>query len=108
ENARRMRRMTATCASSGAWTAYSALDAIGASPSAVRTSPVTIMTATEPTKTYVGIANANDASRTPRRFTMTMMMTKTTASSTRHGARWGTAEMMLSTPEATDTATVST
>ena len=58
--------------------------------------------------TYVGIANTSDASRTPRRFTMMMSTTKPTASSTRSGSSAGTAEMMLSTPDATDTATVST
>ena len=37
-----------------------------------------------------------------------MRMTKPTASSTRAGSSYGSAEMMLSTPDATDTATVRT
>ncbi len=69
-------------------------------------SPTTIMTSTEPMKTYVGIAKAVDASRTPRRFTRMISTTNPTAASTRHGSRPGRAEMMLSTPDATDTATV--
>ena len=39
---------------------------------------------------------------------MMIRMTKPTASSTRPGSSSGIAEMMLSTPDATDTATVST
>ena len=106
ENARRMRRIVAACVSSSACTSNAALEATGASPRAHRTRPVTTMTPTEPMNTYVGTANARDASRTPRRFITTMSTTKPTASSTRHGSRTGRAEMMLSTPEATDTATV--
>ena len=66
------------------------------------------MTATDPMKTYVGIANSSDASRTPRRLTRMITTTNPTASSTRPGARNGSAEMMLSTPDATETATVRT
>ena len=54
------------------------------------------------------MAKRSDASRTPRRLTTTIRITNPTASSTRPGFRNGSAEMMLSTPEATDTATVST
>jgi hypothetical protein len=56
----------------------------------------------------VGIAKALLDSRTPRRLTAASRTTKKIASSTRTGASSGTAEMMLSTPEATDTATVMT
>ena len=108
EKARSRSRMKATCDRLSASTVKSALEATGASPIAHRNRPVTIMRATDPMKTYVGIANACDASRTPRRLTMTSRMTKPTASSTRHGSSTGSAEMMLSTPEETDTATVST
>lgn len=65
------------------------------------------MTAIEPMNTYVGSANARDASRTPRRFITTISNTTPTANSTRQGSSCGIAEMMLSTPDATDTATVS-
>ena len=54
------------------------------------------------------MANAFDDSLTPRRLTAARMMTKTTASSTRNGFSSGIAEMMLSTPDATDTTTVMT
>lgn len=108
ENARRISRITAAWLRLSACTANSALEATGASPRTVRTRPVTIMTPTEPMNTYVGIAKTVDASRTPRRFTMMSTITNPTASSTRQGFRPGRAEMMLSTPDATDTATVRT
>ena len=108
ENARSTRRMNAAWVSDWPCTAYSALEATGGSPSAVCPSPTTIMNATDPMKMYVGSAKTRDASRTPRRFTMTMTITKPTASSTRPPLSAGTAEMMLSTPDATDTATVRT
>lgn len=108
EKARSTSRMSAACVSDSACTAYSALDATGTSPVSARPRPTTIMIPTEPMKRYVGMAKTDDASRTPRRFTITMRMTKPTAISTRNGFRSGSAEMMLSTPDATDTATVST
>ena len=52
------------------------------------------------------MAKALPDSRTPRRFAATRMMTKPTAISTRKRLISGAAEMMLSTPEAMDTATV--
>ena len=66
------------------------------------------MTKTLPMNRYVGTANAFDDSLTPRRFTAARMMTKSTAISTRNGLSSGIAEMMLSTPDATDTTTVMT
>ena len=57
---------------------------------------------------YVGAAKASPASRSPRRFTAARTTTKPTASSTRWWCTAGTAEMMLSTPDETDTATVMT
>ncbi|OUD92717.1 hypothetical protein CMMCAS03_06500 [Clavibacter michiganensis subsp. michiganensis] len=54
----------------------------------------------------MGTAKALLDSRTPRRFTAARTATKKTAISTRNGAISGIALMMLSTPEATDTATV--
>lgn len=57
---------------------------------------------------YVGAAKARPDSRTPRRFIAVSRPTKTSAISTRYSASSGIAEMMLSTPEATDTATVMT
>ena len=50
ENARSTSRISAACVSCSPCTVYSALEAIGGSPSSVRTRPTTIMTATEPTK----------------------------------------------------------
>ena len=91
-----------------ACTAYCALEATGGLPAAMRMSPTSTISPTEPMKMYVGSAKARDASRTPRRFTMTISTTNPTASSTRQVLRTGSAEMMLSTPDATDTATVST
>ena len=106
ENARRISRMIAAWLRSSACTANSALEATGGSPSDHRMSPTTIITMTEPMNTYVGMAKAVDASRTPRRFTRMISTTKPTASSTRQASSPGSAEMMLSTPDATDTATV--
>jgi hypothetical protein len=57
---------------------------------------------------YVGAANARPASRRPRRFTAASSTTNASANNTRRSASEGTAEMMLSTPEDTDTATVIT
>ena len=51
ENARSTRRITAAWVRLSACTANSALEAIGGSPASVRTSPTTIMTATDPMKT---------------------------------------------------------
>ena len=56
----------------------------------------------------MGAAKASPASRTPRRFTAVSTTTKPIASQTRAGCSDGSAEMMLSTPEETDTATVIT
>ena len=98
--------MIAACVSDSACTVNVALSAIGASPSAVRTSPTTSISATLPMKRYVGTANALLASRTPRRLTAARITMNPTAITTRYGARNGSAEMMLSTPAATETATV--
>ncbi len=87
---------------------YEALSATGASPTRYRKSPVAIMTSTPLTNRYVGAAKARPDSRTPRRFTTASSATKPSAIGTRCACNWGTAEMMLSTPEATDTATVIT
>ena len=54
------------------------------------------------------MANALLDSRTPRRLTAARMTTNPTAIQTRNGLSTGIAEMMLSTPEATETATVIT
>ena len=54
------------------------------------------------------MAKATPASLTPRRFTAVSRVTNSSASSTRWGPMLGKAEMMLSTPEETDTATVMT
>ena len=54
------------------------------------------------------MAKARLASRTPRRLTAMISTTKPTAIPTRQSLSSGMAEMMLSTPDATDTATVST
>ena len=70
--------------------------------------PTTIITNTLPMNRYVGIANAFDDSLTPRRLMAASTMTNAIASSTRNGSSSGTAEMMLSTPDATDTTTVMT
>ena len=56
----------------------------------------------------VGAANNRPDSRTPRRFIAVSRATKPSAIRTRWSASAGSAEMMLSTPEATDTATVIT
>ena len=57
---------------------------------------------------YVGMANAVPDSRTPRRLAAASSATRTSASQTRTGLRSGNAEITLSTPAETDTATVST
>jgi hypothetical protein len=54
------------------------------------------------------MANALLDSATPRRLTAASRITKTIAISTRNPFRKGSAEMMLSTPLATDTTTVIT
>ena len=56
----------------------------------------------------MGAAKASPASRMPRRFTAASTATNATASTTRSGCSDGTAEMMLSTPDETDTDTVIT
>ena len=57
---------------------------------------------------YVGTAKVLPDSRTPRRFAAASSATSPTAISTRCWFSDGNAEMMLSVPEETDTATVST
>ena len=54
------------------------------------------------------MANAVPDSRMPRRLAAARIPTRTSASQTRIGLRSGKAEMTLSTPAETDTATVST
>jgi NADH:ubiquinone oxidoreductase subunit B-like Fe-S oxidoreductase len=54
----------------------------------------------------VGIANARPDSFTPRRFMAIRAATKKMLMPTRYALSCGAAEMMLSTPAATDTATV--
>ena len=66
------------------------------------------MNATPRTKPYVGTANALPDSLTPRRFIAVRKPTNSRASSTRWSASPWKAEMMLSTPAETETATVST
>ena len=57
---------------------------------------------------YVGTAKVRPDSRTPRRFIAVSSTTNPMLIATRCGLSAGTAEMMLSTPAATDTATVIT
>jgi hypothetical protein len=57
---------------------------------------------------YVGTAKVRPDSRTPRRFMAIRKNTKPRFIATRCGFSSGTAEMMLSTPAATETATVIT
>jgi hypothetical protein len=78
------------------------------SPKTIRSSPVTMSTNTPTVKAYVGTANAVPDSRTPRRFAAASSATRPSASQTRAGLRSGNAEITLSTPAETDTATVST
>jgi hypothetical protein len=59
-------------------------------------------------KAYVGIANAVPASRMPRRLIAVRTMTTKTATATLCWCANGQAEPRFSTPEETDTATVST
>ena len=98
--------MKATCVKLSPSTSYAADSATGVSPSAERTRPVTTITATLAMKRYVGSAKALLDSDTPRRFIAARTTTKNTASSTRSGLRPGNAEIMLSTPLATETVTV--
>ena len=85
-----------------------ALSATGGLPTIVRNSPVPIMMNTPAAKRYVGVAKASPASLSPRRLMAASTATNMSAITTRCGPRPGTAEMMLSTPEDTDTATVIT
>jgi hypothetical protein len=89
-------------------TSQSALSATGASPNNVRNSPQATMPSTPTTNRYVGSANARPDSRTPRRFAAVRKTTNPTAIGTRPEFRAGAAEMMLSTPADTETATVRT
>jgi hypothetical protein len=57
---------------------------------------------------YVGTAKVRPDSRTPRRLAAASSVTSATAMATRCWLSDGNAEMMLSVPDATDTATVST
>jgi hypothetical protein len=59
-------------------------------------------------KPYVGIANATPDSRIPRRFIDVSTAIATTEMATLWWATHGTTEPRLATPEAVDTATVST
>ena len=56
----------------------------------------------------MGNANAVPDSLTPRRLTTARTVTKPTDISTAYGAKDVTAEVMATTPETTDTATVIT
>ena len=85
-----------------------ALSACGVSPNTMRSSPVTMSISTPTVNAYVGTANAVPDSRTPRRLAAASSATRTSASQTRTGLRSGNAEITLSTPAETDTATVST
>ena len=85
-----------------------ALTATGAWPTAVWNSPIPTMAMIPTMNRYVGTANARPDSRTPRRLTRVSTATHPTASRTRWVLSDGTAEMTLSTPAATETATVMT
>ena len=82
--------------------------AVGGSPRTVRTRPAPTMRNTLATKPYVGMAKARPDSRTPRRFITAMPAIATIETPTACGASAGTAETMLATPAATETATVIT
>ncbi len=73
-----------------------------------RTSPVTIRTAMPLMNRYVGAANALPDSRTPRRLAAASSATRPTPICTRYSLSSGKAEMMLSVPAETETATVMT
>jgi hypothetical protein len=66
------------------------------------------MATTPRTKPYVGTAKNRPDSFTPRRFIAVRKATSSSASATRCSASPVKAEMMLSTPAETDTATVRT
>jgi hypothetical protein len=80
--------------------------ASGAWPSTASPRPTAIMTMMPAMNAYVGTANARPDSFTPRRFIAISTATKKMLMPTRYALNWGTAEMMLSTPAATETATV--
>ncbi len=61
-----------------------------------------------PTNIYVGIAKTEPDSRTPRRFTTVMMMTRITSMSTTSGPRDGKSVASAWTPAEMLTETVST
>src|SRR3954451_21066348 len=90
------------------FTPQCALSARSCCPDASFITPTTISAPTPNMKAYVGIANAVPDSRKPRRLSSMMTSTMATASSTSCPANEPTAEVMLATPELTDTATVST
>ena len=78
----------------------------------VPTAHLPIPTASVPNRTrmnpYVGNANRNPDSRTPRRLPRVMSTMHASDSATRWDSSPGTAEVSAKTPAATETATVST
>jgi hypothetical protein len=112
ENARSAKNSSANparlvCPGSGS-IAQDALSACGVSPNRIRITPVTMSTSTPAVNAYVGTANAVPDSRSPRRLAAASSATRPSESPTRAGLRSGNAEITLSTPADTDTATVST
>src|SRR6476469_1099154 len=108
ENALRARKSSASPVRPVCWacTDQPALSATGASPMSARVRPTPLTVRMHATNTYDGTANARPDSLVPRRFIMVRPAITATAMATRCGLRLGTAEMTLSTPAATDTATV--
>ena len=91
-----------------AWIPIDADSATGARPVAAWKNPSASIAKTHATKPYVGIANTLPDSLMPRRFISASTATRPSDRLTAYGARDGTAETMLATPAATDTATVRT
>jgi hypothetical protein len=110
ENARSTRSDKATPVSptcSGLMS-YPALSATGGFPSDACNPPTAIITMTPAMNRYVGTAKVRPDSRTPRRFIAISTTMNSRLIPTRCAFSPGTAEMMLSTPAATNTATVIT
>jgi hypothetical protein len=85
-----------------------ALGARRSSPRRIRTNPVMIMPIITIMNPYVGIANAAPDSRMPRRFIELNTKIAITAMATLCSATQGTTEPRFATPDAVETATVST
>src|SRR5690348_12127329 len=90
------------------WTPNDADSATGRSPITARHAPQPIIAKTTATKPYVGIANTVPDSLTPRKFITASSATKPSDMATAAGRSIRNAEVIASTPAATDTATVST